>query len=111
MKQRLKNVFLRLADNRLKRAALRKYYDWFTPYKLGLSNKRCLPGYKWRGWKTYNERLLNGGILMKDKDQETSEGLNQIFEIINAKGDIGEINDILKNGSTEDETGNSAVDS
>ncbi|MEK3856186.1 hypothetical protein [Cytobacillus sp. FSL H8-0458] len=48
---------------------------------------------------------------MKDKDQETSEGLNQIFEIINAKGDIGEINDILKNGSTEDETGNSAVDS
>lgn len=35
---------------------------------------------------------------MKDKDQETSEGLNQIFEIINAKGDAGEIKEILENG-------------
>lgn len=43
---------------------------------------------------------------MKDKDQETSEGLNQIFEIINAKGDAGEIKEILENGSTEDK-GNS----
>ncbi|MCS0655414.1 hypothetical protein ACOSZF_19670 [Cytobacillus firmus] len=48
---------------------------------------------------------------MKDKDQETSDGLNQIFEIINAKGDVGEINEILKNGSVDDETENSAPDS
>ncbi|MGM0778678.1 MAG: hypothetical protein ACQEXE_19030 [Bacillota bacterium] len=48
---------------------------------------------------------------MKDKDQETSEGLNQIFEIINAKGDVGEINEILKNATSDDETDNSAPDS
>ncbi|WP_197205848.1 hypothetical protein [Cytobacillus firmus] len=48
---------------------------------------------------------------MKDKDQETSDGLNQIFEIINAKGDVGEINEILKNDSADDETKNSAPDS
>jgi hypothetical protein len=48
---------------------------------------------------------------MKDKDQETSEGLNQIFEIINAKGDVGEINEILKNGCADDETENYAPDS
>lgn len=45
---------------------------------------------------------------MKDKDQETSDGLNQIFEIINAKGDVGEINEILKNGTSDDESDNSA---
>ncbi|KAF0820920.1 MULTISPECIES: hypothetical protein [unclassified Cytobacillus] len=39
---------------------------------------------------------------MKDKDQETSEGLNQIFEIINAKGDAGEIKEILENGAADD---------
>ncbi|URM32554.1 hypothetical protein LLY41_19765 [Cytobacillus firmus] len=48
---------------------------------------------------------------MKDKDQETSEGLNQIFEIINAKGDVGEINEILKNGSADDEQENSVPNS
>lgn len=41
---------------------------------------------------------------MKDKDQETSEGLNQIFEIINAKGDIGEIKEILEKKSDDNET-------
>jgi hypothetical protein len=33
---------------------------------------------------------------MKSEDEKTSEGLNQIFEIINAKGDIGEIKEIIK---------------
>lgn len=33
--------------------------------------------------------------VVKDNDQETSEGLNQIFEVINAKGDTGEIKEIL----------------
>lgn len=33
--------------------------------------------------------------VVKDSDQETSEGLNQIFEVINAKGDTGEIKEIL----------------
>ncbi|MGP1908523.1 hypothetical protein ACTSEZ_10135 [Metabacillus sp. JX24] len=34
---------------------------------------------------------------MKDKhtQDQTSEGLNQIFEIINAKGDQGELTDIV----------------
>jgi hypothetical protein len=40
---------------------------------------------------------------MKNKEQETSDGLNQIFEIINAKGDVEEINEILKSGSSESE--------
>lgn len=48
-----------------------------------------------------------GRTRMKDKEQETSEGLNQIFEIINAKGDVGEINGILKSESTDYETENS----
>ncbi|WP_200869989.1 hypothetical protein [Cytobacillus firmus] len=48
---------------------------------------------------------------MKDKDQETSKGLNQIFEIINAKGDVGEIDEILKNGNVDDETENSTPNS
>ncbi|MFC4800172.1 hypothetical protein ACFPA1_12525 [Neobacillus sp. GCM10023253] len=34
---------------------------------------------------------------MKNKNDETSEGLNQIFEIINAKGDEGELREIVKN--------------
>lgn len=38
---------------------------------------------------------------MKDIDHETSEGLNQIFEIINAKGDSGEIKEILDKTSGE----------
>ena len=32
---------------------------------------------------------------MKNEEEETSEGLNQIFEIINAKGDTGELKEIL----------------
>ncbi len=68
-------------------------------------------GYKRRSWKPYNERFLYGGILMKNKDQETSEGLNQIFEIINAKGDVGEINEILENRSADSETENSTPNS
>ena len=38
--------------------------------------------------------------MEKDKDQ-TSEGLNQIFEIINAKGDTGEIKQIIENNEAE----------
>ncbi|WP_019379514.1 hypothetical protein [Cytobacillus oceanisediminis] len=48
---------------------------------------------------------------MKDNEQETSEGLNQIFEIINAKGDVGEINEILKNGSSDSIAANSSPNS
>ncbi|WP_251548575.1 hypothetical protein [Neobacillus muris] len=33
---------------------------------------------------------------MKNKQDETSEGLNQIFEIINAKGDTGELEQIME---------------
>lgn len=40
---------------------------------------------------------------MKDNDEQISEGLNQLFEIINAKGDIGEINKILEGSNTDDE--------
>lgn len=38
--------------------------------------------------------------MEKEKDQ-TSEGLNQIFEIINVKGDTGEIKQIVENNETE----------
>ncbi|MCM3706839.1 MULTISPECIES: hypothetical protein [Cytobacillus] len=48
---------------------------------------------------------------MNDKDQEINEGLNQIFELINAKEDVGEINEILKNGNADDGTENSTPDS
>jgi hypothetical protein len=34
-------------------------------------------------------------MQMKSEDEKISEGLNQIFEIINAKGDIGEIKEII----------------
>jgi len=33
---------------------------------------------------------------MENNQDQTSEGLNQIFEIINAKGDEGEIKQILE---------------
>jgi len=38
---------------------------------------------------------------MKKINDETSQGLNQIFEIINAKGDTGELTEIVEqtNGS------------
>ncbi|WP_423408892.1 hypothetical protein AABM38_02020 [Heyndrickxia sp. MSNUG] len=44
---------------------------------------------------------------MKDQDQETSEGLNQIFEIINAKGDVGEIKEILEKKGDDSATDHS----
>ncbi|WP_190284713.1 hypothetical protein [Bacillus sp. S3] len=37
---------------------------------------------------------------MNDKIDKTSEGLNQIMEIINAKGDEGELKEIVKKGGT-----------
>jgi len=37
-----------------------------------------------------------GGVFLKNKQDETSEGLNQIFEIINAKGDTGELEQIME---------------
>ncbi|MGG0287507.1 hypothetical protein ABEY41_20850 [Peribacillus butanolivorans] len=33
---------------------------------------------------------------MKTEDEKTSEGLNEIFEIINAKGDIAELKEIVQ---------------
>lgn len=39
-------------------------------------------------------------IMEKEIDQ-SSEGLNQIFEIINAKGDTGEIKQIVENNDIE----------
>jgi hypothetical protein len=35
-------------------------------------------------------------INMTNGDKETSDGLNQIFEIINAKGDAGELKEIVE---------------
>lgn len=35
-------------------------------------------------------------IIMTNGEKETSEGLNQIFEIINAKGDAGELKEIVE---------------
>jgi hypothetical protein len=39
--------------------------------------------------------------MEKEKDQ-TSQGLNQIFEIINAKGDTGELKQIVETNETEE---------
>lgn len=36
-------------------------------------------------------------------DQETSAGLNELVEIINAKGDAGELKDIVEKYKTENE--------
>ncbi|WP_303046869.1 hypothetical protein [Bacillus sp. MRMR6] len=33
---------------------------------------------------------------MKKENDQTSEGLNQLFEIINAKGDTGELEQIVE---------------
>lgn len=44
--------------------------------------------------------------VVKDNDQETSEGLNQIFEVINAKGDTGEIKEILERKRNDSGTEN-----
>jgi len=39
--------------------------------------------------------------MEKEKDQ-TSEGLNQIFELINAKGDTGELKEITQKDDPKD---------
>lgn len=39
---------------------------------------------------------------MKNEDERTSQGLNQIFEIINAKGDEGELKKIIEQSENED---------
>ncbi|MGG1396555.1 hypothetical protein ABE288_01440 [Bacillus salipaludis] len=44
---------------------------------------------------------------MKKEQAETSEGLNQIFEVINAKGDTGELKEIVENNGEVDEGQNS----
>ncbi|WP_340456188.1 hypothetical protein [Peribacillus butanolivorans] len=33
---------------------------------------------------------------MKTEDEKTSDGLNEIFEIINARGDTGELKEIIQ---------------
>ncbi|MFE4243836.1 hypothetical protein [Peribacillus butanolivorans] len=33
---------------------------------------------------------------MKTEDEKTSDGLNEIFEIINTKGDTGELKEIIQ---------------
>ncbi|WP_172461097.1 hypothetical protein [Priestia endophytica] len=38
---------------------------------------------------------------MRDHDDQMNEGLNQIFEIINAKGDTGELNQIVKKSNND----------
>jgi len=40
--------------------------------------------------------------MMRDHDDQTSEGLNQIFEIINVKGDIRELNQIVKKSNSKE---------
>jgi hypothetical protein len=34
--------------------------------------------------------------IISQEDDQTSEGLNQLFEIINAKGDAGELKEIVQ---------------
>lgn len=41
---------------------------------------------------------------MKDNDEQTSEGLNQLFEIINAKGDTGELAQIVERSNPDSGT-------
>ncbi|WP_442593855.1 hypothetical protein [Neobacillus sp. D3-1R] len=41
--------------------------------------------------------------MMNDKDIEISDGLNQIFEIINAKGDVGELKEIVNEKKNSDD--------
>lgn len=38
---------------------------------------------------------------MENEKNQTSEGLNQIFEIINAKGDEGELKQIVDKNESE----------
>jgi hypothetical protein len=39
---------------------------------------------------------------MKNEDEKISQGLNQIFEIINAKGDVGELKEIVDQSSEQE---------
>lgn len=50
-----------------------------------------------------------GGYFLKNKRDKTSEGLNQIFEIINAKGDEGELKEIVEKGRTHPDTKESDI--
>ncbi|MEH7179410.1 hypothetical protein [Neobacillus vireti] len=45
---------------------------------------------------------------MNKEKGKTSEGLNQIFEIINAKGDDGELKQIVQNNDSKQQTGKNA---
>lgn len=45
---------------------------------------------------------------MKSENEKTSEGLNQLFEIINAKGDTGELKAIV--AQHDDQTDNKSSD-
>lgn len=40
-------------------------------------------------------KAKGGDRMSKEPNDETSEGLNQLFEIINAKGDEGELREIV----------------
>jgi hypothetical protein len=39
---------------------------------------------------------------MKNEDERISKGLNQIFEVINAKGDVGELKKIVDESDHEE---------
>jgi hypothetical protein len=39
---------------------------------------------------------------MKNEDERISKGLNQIFEVINAKGDEGELKKIVEESNQEE---------
>ena len=45
--------------------------------------------------------IKKGGAAMKQNEDKTSEGLNEIFEIINAKGDTGELKEIVDRYDSE----------
>lgn len=40
-------------------------------------------------------------FMKKSEDKKISDGLNEIFEIINAKGDIGELEEIVETYTQE----------
>jgi hypothetical protein len=43
----------------------------------------------------------NDNEIEMNEDEETSEGLNQIFEVINAKGDTGELKEIVEKNNQQ----------
>jgi hypothetical protein len=45
--------------------------------------------------------IKKGGISVKQNNDKTSEGLNELFEIINAKGDTGELKEIVERYESE----------